>query len=196
MNNKNLTTFTLNSTGPITTIDNMQQELVLKSKSSQKLVELQSNVTVGLVKPENVDKLTGEISDKKWLVPIEEKIYYTIGGILKGAEAWIDNQMRLHFDSSNAANSTKDAIIKITCVICNYLECVKSTLTLHLSPARGYIRGKEASGEIFVGEELDPLHISHLFTKDNQPQSSAKSSGNENPALEENDKKEEQKSEL
>jgi hypothetical protein len=190
MSNKTLAPVALNSTAVTTTVDNIQQRVLIKTKSSDKAIAMRRQVVMGLVKPTDEKLLTGELNDKDFIVP---KVIYTFDGIKGTAEAWMDENNNIGFSSENASLATKDAIVKIIAIVCNHIECVKSTLTIHLHAARGYIKSKEAKVDMTFGEEIEPLHISHLYAVDDKPQAEQNVEPQDNTPLELGDGQEEKK---
>lgn len=161
---------TLNSTTIIpANLTNLPQALMIKTKSSEKAISIRRQVAIGLIKPADEKYLTGEPKDREKIVA---SVVYAFPEIQQTAEAWIDANGNLFFNTENVALATKDAVIKIICLVCTHLECIKSSVTVHLHPLKGYIRAKDAQKiDMQFGDEIEPLHISNLYTLGDSPSS-------------------------
>ncbi len=151
----------LNSTAVIpANSSELQQALVIKTRTSENAIETRKQVSVGLVKPEDEKHLTGESLDRERMV---SRVTYPISGKYT-VEARIDDRGNLFFNSENAALATKDAVIRIICLVCTPIECIKSVLSIHLHPAKGFIRARgEQRLDMQFGEEIEPIHVSNLY---------------------------------
>lgn len=168
---------TLNSSLVTTNANELQQALVVKTKSSEKALVVRRKVSIGLVKPENEKSLTNEISDIKYMV---SRVVYSFPDIKQTVEAKIDENGNLFFNTENAALATKDAVVRIICLVCTHLECIKSVINVHLHPIKGFIRAKETQRlDMQFGDEIENLNIADLYTIGDQP-SSAPNNGEEN----------------
>lgn len=113
----------------------LQQIMEIKTKSSEKVLVARRKVSFGLVKPENEKYLNNEVSDMKYMV---SKVVYSFPDIKQTVEAKIDENGNLFFNTENAVLATKDAIVRIICLVCTPLECIKSVITPALKCCKLY----------------------------------------------------------
>jgi hypothetical protein len=164
---KKMNDITLNSALVTTNASELQQALVIRTKSSEKAIAVRRRVSIGLVKPENEKFLTNEVSDKKYMV---SNVVYTFPDIKQTAEARIDENGYLFFTTESAALATKDAVIRIICLVCTPLECIKSVISAHLHPTKGFIKAKDTQRlDMQFGDEIENLNIADLYTIGDQP---------------------------
>jgi len=158
---------TLNSTAVATNTTGLMKNLVIKTKSSEKAIAVRRQVAIGLIKPADEKYLTGEPEDREKMV---EKVVYTFPDIKQTVEARIDGNGNLFFNTENAALATKDAVVKIICLVCTHLECIKSSINIHLHPLKGYIRAKDTQKiDMQFGDEIDQFNIADLYTVGDPP---------------------------
>ncbi len=164
-----------------TNTNDLQHGLVIRTKSSEKALQTMRKVAIGLIKPEDEKYLTGELKDKEMMVT---KVVYTFSDIKQTVEARIDENGNLFFNTENAALATKDAVVRIICLVCTHLECIKSApINIHLHPIKGYIKAKDTQKiDMQFGDELEPVNIANLYTVGNPP-SSTPSNDDENKKI-------------
>jgi len=168
---------TLNSALVTTSTNELQQALVIKTKSSEKALAVRRQVSFGLVKPENEKFLTNEVSDKKYLT---NSVTYTFrdGDKTFVIEVYINEEGNISMKTETALLSTKDVVIRAIGLVCTHVECIKGFINAHLHPIKGFIRAKDTQRlDMQFGDEIENLNIADLYTIGDQP--SPASSGDE-----------------